>query len=98
MTPTDLIARLEEATEGSRELDAEIALTVFPALMECRSDPEQGEGHWIHPRYGKTYALDYTTSIDAAATLYPEMPERVPSDPLNACIEALKARETKEND
>ena len=68
----DLIAKLEAAPEGSRELDAKIAIALWPDLLECRSDPELGEGHWIHPRFGKTYASPYTTSLDAALTLIDE--------------------------
>ena len=62
---TVLIERLQEANEGSRELDAEIAKAVYPRL-ELR-----GNGQWyidnIHVRIEP-----YTTSIDAALTLMPE--------------------------
>ena len=63
----DLIARLEAATEGSRELDAEIAAlmgTAKPA-EHVMLDPK----HWEeHPeRYPP-----YTTSLDAALGLVPE--------------------------
>ena len=52
---TDLIARLEAATEGSRELDMEIFWRVFPEY-------ERGKDPIWH-------CLHYTTSIDAALTL-----------------------------
>ena len=64
----DLIARLEAATEGSRELDAQI----FFALQ-----PEYHGTAVSKPAYGvflRGYGSDgdlphYTTSIDAAVTL-----------------------------
>ncbi len=68
----DLIARLEAAEEGSRELDAAIAEEVHPLLKTYAHDTERGPGHWISPKDGKVYALDYTTSLDAALTLVPE--------------------------
>ena len=81
----DLITRLEEATEGSRELDAEIHCAITP-------------GRIVHPKGERGYTQDdllhearntrlaqaqfisrsrgpsphYTTSIDAALTLVPE--------------------------
>ena len=63
---TDLLTRLEQATEGSRELDAAIAEEVHPLLKTYASDTERGAGHWTTPKDGKVYALDYTTSLDAA--------------------------------
>jgi hypothetical protein len=72
-TPTkldlqSLIARLEAATEGSRELDYEIAKWKLPRLSECVQLPD---GRWETPD-GLVYAIDYTTSLDAALTLVPE--------------------------
>lgn len=59
---SDLIARLEKATAGSRELDAEIGA----ALGLCdHSGP-------AHHRPFKDWAKPYTSSIDAAMTLVPE--------------------------
>ena len=67
---TDLIARLEAAPKGSRELDAEIAAkigcTKAPQIMPYRPL------RVLHPS-GRTIDLPhYTTSIDAALTLVPE--------------------------
>mgnify|MGYP003393035213 CR=1 FL=1 len=59
---TDLIARLEAATEGSRELDAEIGAK-FGALRYTRNAPNISNQPIWPP---------YTTSIDAALTLVPE--------------------------
>ena len=67
-----LIAELERATEGSRELDAEIAMFLYPWLATYRNDPERGAGHWISDKDGPVYASNYTTSLDAALTLVPE--------------------------
>lgn len=74
---TDLIARLESATEGSRELDAEISvmwepgeivcwqhnftMEPYPAIKRARSNYVGGFG-FEHVPY-------YTTSLDAALTL-----------------------------
>jgi hypothetical protein len=59
-TPEDLalFARLEASTEGSRELDQEIAGAI-------------GARNKKHP-LGLLVALHYTTSVDAALTLWPE--------------------------
>lgn len=73
MTLTALIERVEAATEGSRDLDAEICRAAHPSLIAaCRADPERGPGHWIHPEHGLTYAECFSTSIDAALLLVPE--------------------------
>lgn len=69
---TDLIARLESAPEGSRGLDAEIALHLYPRISTYESDEVRGSGHWVSPDYGAIYAENYTTSLDAALTLVPE--------------------------
>lgn len=67
-----LIADLEAATEGSRELDAAIAVVLHPRFSTYRDDPERGAGHRISDRDGPVYALDYTTSFDAAQTFVPD--------------------------
>lgn len=58
---TDLIARLEEATEGGWLLDSEISATVHGMLDQDWDDPRWHEG-----------GPAYTTSLDAALTLVPE--------------------------
>ena len=74
-----LIAKLEAATEGSRELDAEIWLFVTPGATRKQSsyihkatqircfidETRQADGHLI-------IVPHYTTSIDAALTLVPK--------------------------
>lgn len=82
MTETaDLIARLEQAPEGSRELDAAIVEAVYPKLMEQYVQrPRMGPGYWVHKdgeRHGLMQAEFYTTSIDAALTLIHEHMKRV---------------------
>ena len=73
---SDLIARLEQATEGSRELDA--VTEVEKRACEARDTgltPDQaaqwrhlGDG-WVGDYHTKYMAPHYTTSIDAALTL-----------------------------
>ena len=70
MTREELIAALEKAEGPSRELDCEIAMHRMP---ELRGFARIGED-WVHPQYStiRTYAIEYTASIDAALTLVPE--------------------------
>lgn len=76
----DLIKRLEEATEGSRLLDLEIARLAYPdggigdAVMAEPDDQKSGSpllrqsnGHEFY-----LYIPAFTTSLDAALTLVPE--------------------------
>lgn len=68
----ELIAKLEAATEGSRELDAEIAAAVYPffaAGAKVAGHPDPGLRQ-CKP-WGRVRASDCTTSIDAALTLVP---------------------------
>jgi hypothetical protein len=67
----DLIARLEEASEGSRKLDVAIWDVVenWPVVTlnpDWRKAPNGADVHAL------TFAPDYTTSIDDALTLVPE--------------------------
>lgn len=67
-----LIAKLEAAKEGSRELDAEIHLVIAPEFAKWPYDPVLGvSGLWFH-NHGEAYAPHYTTSLDAAMTLKPD--------------------------
>ena len=74
----DLIAKLEAATEGSRELDADIYEAIGCEVVRARKS-RRGlnwcyRGHfphgWLAIRWEKMNHL--TTSIDAALTLVPE--------------------------
>lgn len=65
MTLTELIAKLEKAEKGSRELDVAIYVTIFP--FPCVE---------LHPEAQRYFdegkAPHYTVSLDAALTLVPE--------------------------
>jgi hypothetical protein len=92
---SDIIARLETATEGSRELDAEIG-RMFGAPRYTRNAPNiPNQPVWPN----------YTTSIDAALALVPEgvkwwsilyeaaqAGDDLGNLPLAICIAALRAR------
>lgn len=73
MTPDalQLVALLEQATEGSRELDRAIKTYLYPDWEDrvFIVTEEDGGGH-----YGVKNPLivQYTTSLDAALTLVPE--------------------------
>lgn len=76
---SDLIARLEAAKEGSRELDALIFTEVFEAELRPWSPTRRVRTLWWFKRnseqvlrYGKDSHPHYTTSLDAALTLVPE--------------------------
>ncbi len=61
-----LIARLEAASEGSRELDRAIHLVFFADFIKERGMVEDGDG-WRDPGYGAIAPpQDYTVSLDAA--------------------------------
>ena len=71
---TDLLERIEAATEGSRELDKDIASQVHPGTdWDKRYTANVG---WGHPDFNRVMRANpvphYTTSIDAALTLVPE--------------------------
>lgn len=63
----DIIAKLEQATEGSRELDAEIAAATWDGAQVSKTRP------WLVTQHGiNRDPPRYTTSIDAARTLVPK--------------------------
>jgi hypothetical protein len=72
----DIIKTLEEATEGSRELDAEIELSRrrFLGLLGAGAVVCSVPGWLAGPGVGEQpiKAPHYTTSLDAALTLVPE--------------------------
>jgi hypothetical protein len=67
----ELIARLEAATEGSRELDAEIEWIAHP-FPEVPDQPGWRQLPHGPQQHVLTVADRYTTSLDAALTLVPE--------------------------
>ena len=92
----DLIDRLEQAPEGSRLLDNEIWWRLFrrgfdPSIVDyfTITVPEMAVFH-NGGGGGGAMAPHYTASIDAALTLYKKRPEMVSTDPLKACVEALR--------
>ena len=79
----DLIEKLEAATEGSRELDAEIAYAVqwrpdeWPPSAQSFREHEAKHDYataWIaHAPFRAAWPIPhYTTSLDAALSLVPE--------------------------
>ena len=77
----DLIAKLEAAPEGSRELDLEITKAVGWCAKSAWYDSEGDCLQWHeHHDFGSTTAAEllsdplhhFTTSLDAALTLVPE--------------------------
>lgn len=63
----DLIAKLEAATEGSRELDLRISYEINPPRYAITAEPVELDV-WL----AEGGARSYTTSLDAALTLVPE--------------------------
>ena len=85
-----LIAKLEQAEQGSRELDVAIW-----HLVETRFQRSDQEGWSVVPRGNRTvkddvFAPSYTTSLDCALTLFKEKPETISTDALKACVEAFR--------
>ena len=91
---------LSDRLTASRECDAEIAVDVLGFVYEKRARDRQ---EWFYAPDGKRKYAKYfggtqpalprfTTSLDAAASLYLDIPARIPSDPLECCREALKQR------
>lgn len=82
-----------EAEEPSREIDAAIASAVgwSDVRLEYVSSFTQD---WHGVAVGETEGVDlvplWTTSLDAAVTLYKVKPDRIPSDPKKVCAEALR--------
>ena len=94
-----LIAELEAATEGSRELSDKVALAIG---WKNEIHGDEARGYFV-PRYAtwtspegvqqppnEWWPPPVTQSLDAALTLYKLRPDMIPSDPLKACLEALK--------
>ena len=91
-----LAERCEQAAGPDRALDAEIAVALFggkviwytmsayPARRVPNSDYIGG--------YKNAAILVYTESLNAAVTLYPVLPEVIPSCPRKASAAALRAR------
>ena len=64
----DLIAKLEAATEGSREL----YIAIYTEGLGKRATNHDSLTDDQRARHFETFAPDFTTSLDAAMTLVPE--------------------------
>lgn len=72
-TPTDaLIERLEAAEQGSRGLDALIAVEIGQLKGECYLDGSEASMSHLHYLAEGIHLPCYTTSVDAALTLIPK--------------------------
>ncbi|WP_420140186.1 hypothetical protein [Sphingomonas sp.] len=78
----ELAERAEKVTGPDRELDIAIWRLVDPKAIEVEAQGRRPLP-WLHR---------YTASLDAAMTLYVEVPERVPPNPRLATAEALRQR------
>ncbi|MFN7611683.1 MAG: hypothetical protein ACK5QX_12245 [bacterium] len=88
---------LEHGSGGPRDfLDAEIALVVG---YTCEAQGREriawwrdAEGNKLGSGWWNNFPPPYTASLDAAVTLYPVLPETIPSCPRKASAAALRAR------
>lgn len=97
---SEIIERLEKASGPDRELDAEIWLATTPgATRRKRTYTHQATGTpcEIDETRDASHRLiivpPYTSSIDAALTLYEVIPAMVSADPIRTCIDAFEQRE-----
>jgi len=90
-----LIERVEQATGADRELDGAIEKMLTPDLA-ARPWRYLGHGRWnddSEPNGANLVAAPrYTSSLDAAASLYPVRPAMIPACPRKATADALRAR------
>lgn len=96
----DLIADLEKSVLADQRIDFKIAWLV-----------ESGKGNTIEregkrfvkymgqdvpfEEWAKAHARPYTRSLDAAVSLYSNVPKSIPSDPRKCCADALKQKSGK---
>ena len=72
MSIDTLIARLEAAEEGSRELDGPIWREVVKPELNWEDRATRGEWWPCEVTFGRIYSVPhYTTSLDSALTLVP---------------------------
>jgi hypothetical protein len=85
----ELAARCEAATGADRDLD----LAIYAALGAVA--PVGDDQYWLSPdkatRHYESLIPHYTSSIDAALTLFKVLPGKVPTNPRAVCAEALRA-------
>jgi hypothetical protein len=99
---TALIARVEAARGPDREVDAEIErmVSIPYGAIDVKHYPNSWVGgHWFYRVFGlsgweeETQTIQrYTGSLGAAVTLYPALPDMIPSCPRKATAAALRAR------
>ena len=98
--PATLLALADLCEHGSGGpryfLDAEIALAVG---YTCERQPREHFAWWRDPKGARAgnrswynYPPSYTANLPKAVTLYPVLPEVIPSCPRKACAAALRAR------
>ena len=99
--PATLLAladRCEQAARPDRVLDAEILCAIHGLTIHKDSNPADGyfsfwQGEPEKSRCVNSSSWDRLTgSLDAAVTLYPTLPELIPSCPRKASAAALRAR------
>jgi hypothetical protein len=97
----ELAARVEAADGPSQDLNLAIWRAVNPNGYAIWEGQQRGllNKQWDEERRQVTLkararveAKPFTTSLDAAMQLYVTLPERVPSDPRQAVVEALRQR------
>jgi hypothetical protein len=93
-----LADRCEQAAGPDRALDAEILCAIHGFTIHKDSNPANGyfafwEGEPEKSRCVNSSSWDRLTgSLDAAITLYPTLPEVIPSCPRKASAAALRAK------
>ena len=95
-----LADRCEQAAGPDRELDAEIVAAITHGVVGMGDETPDDDWlnrlyQWEPPRvWGDSWlpVPTYTASLDAAVTLYPVLPEVIPSCPRKASAAALRAR------
>ena len=77
-------------SQNLRVLDDRIATIVFP--REPVGNPGDMKKLMFKVSLGvwEERSRLYTSSLDAAKTLYRRVPRKIPSDPIEACVEALQ--------
>jgi hypothetical protein len=85
IVPSDTLLALAERIEASAGPDRELDAAICDWLRD-NSGFVPNRADIAYPFYA------FTESLDAAMSLYLQVPERVPSDPRKAAAEALRQR------
>jgi hypothetical protein len=86
-----LIERVEGATGADGTLDRHITQAAYPDLALAWCEKDEALYTQTHQRL-RVLVMPYTSSLDAAASLYPVRPAMIPSCPRKATADALRAR------